>query len=93
MTSAESKTEQASPIASASIVHDRVCLPLLFQSVVDHTLDHGSIRGSDRGGGIVVATCGPPSLVRGVRRVVGGMTRAAAVKVGGVVVLSETFGW
>ncbi|KAK4698259.1 hypothetical protein P7C70_g8022, partial [Phenoliferia sp. Uapishka_3] len=85
---------QYCPIRDASVTLARPNIAAIIEDAVDDvTSELGKEGYTGRGGGIAVGTCGPDPLVRGVRIAVGGITRARAVKAGGIVSHSECFGW
>lgn len=83
------------PIANASVIPSRPDIDSLVEAAVEDVLTDLASKTYEcvRGGGVAVGTCGPDQLVRAVRKAVSGVTRARAVKAGGIVAHSECFGW
>ncbi|KAI5476960.1 hypothetical protein MNV49_006988 [Pseudohyphozyma bogoriensis] len=81
------------PIPGSTVLHSRPDIPLILLDVVEDALRTVETRGYERAGGVAVGTCGPMPLVKEVRRAVSGVEKGMAVKAGGIVVHSETFGW
>ncbi|GAA5914295.1 hypothetical protein JCM8208_006304 [Rhodotorula glutinis] len=82
-----------SPIPQSVLSIGRPSLPAILGVVTDEVMASVQRRGLLRGAGIVVGACGPKSLARDVRGVVGAVQEGKAVAVGGIVCHTETFGW